>query len=251
LAFARAKTAQAHRVPLMQLHPVIIHARHANHFIQLRQVKPNGLAIISPNERRIGHHGFAALHVQKSRGLIEIEIELFLVQQMKRHYVVFFESQMLDGGFQFRRRHEEIGQNDYQRPLTDLLRRIVQRREQRGAAHGPDARHLIQHHSKMRSAAPGRNLHGGLREAPQSHGVSLLRGDIAQRARQPPRVVEPSGARRSEIHGAAGVDQQAEAQIRIRLEFLDIKAVASPPGPPVQPPGVVARNVFPVLRELQ
>ena len=92
---------------------------------------------------------------------------------------------------------------------------------------------------------------GFVREAPEADGVALLGGEIAERAGELARVIEPGRALRAEIHRAAGVDQQAEAQVGVGLEFLDVKAVAAAPGPPVQPARIVAGDIFAVLRELE
>ena len=73
----------------------------------------------------------------------------------------------------------------------------------------------------------------------------------AERARQSPRVVEPCGARGSKIHRPAGVDEQDQPQVRVRLELLYIKAVAPAPGPPIQPPRIVAGYIFPILGKFQ
>ena len=146
---------------------------------------------------------------------------------------------------------EKIGENDDQRALPDFFRGIVQRGEQGRAADGLDAGHLIEHEAEMRGAALGRNFDGVLREAPEPDGIALLRGEIAERAREPARVVEAGGALRSEAHRAAGVDQQAETQVGVGLEFLDVKTVAASPRAPVEPARVVAGNVFAILRKLE
>ena len=99
-------------VALVQLHAVVIDAGRAHHFVQFREVTPHRLAIIARDERGIGQHRVAAFHIEEARGPVEIEIEFLLIEQMKRGHVVLAEAQVLEGGFQLRRRHEEIGEDD-------------------------------------------------------------------------------------------------------------------------------------------
>ena len=101
---------------------------------------PHGGAVVARDERRIGEDGLAALHVHEPRGPVEIEVELLLVEQVEHRHVVLAETQVLDGGLQFLRRHEEIGEDDDQRALADCLGGIVQGLEERRAAARADAR---------------------------------------------------------------------------------------------------------------
>ena len=46
------------------------------------------------DERRIGQHRLAAFHVDEMRGLVEIEVEFLLIEQMKRGDVVPLKTEM-------------------------------------------------------------------------------------------------------------------------------------------------------------
>ena len=127
----------------------------------------------------------------------------------------------------------------------------MQRGEQRGVAEGLDAGHLIEDEAEMRRAALRGDFDGLFREGEHAHGIALLRGDVGKRAGEFAGVVEACGSGGAEVHAAAGVDEQAETQVRVGLKFLDVKAVAAPPGAPVEAPCVIAGDVLAVLREFE
>ncbi len=103
----------------------------------------------------------------------------------------------------------------------------------------------------MRGAAFRGDFHGRLGHAPETDRIALLGGQVAERAREAPRIVEPGGPIRPEPHGAAGVDEKTEAEVRIRLKFLDVEAVAAAPGAPVESPRIIPGDVLPILRKLE
>jgi len=203
------------------------------------------------DEARIGQHGIAAFHVDEVGGLVEIEIEFLLIEEMKRGDVVPLETEMLDGGLQFRERDEEIGKDDDERTLADVFRGVVQGGQERGAADRFDAGHLLEDEAEMRGAAPDWNLDRFLGEAAQTDGVTLAGGEIAERTRELARVIETRGAGRAVAHRAAGVDQEADAKVGVSLEFLDVKAVTAAPGAPVEAADIVAGNIFAILRKFE
>ena len=137
-AFGNAPEKEAHQhilIALVQLHPVVVHAGGAHHLIQLRQVNAHRLAIIPRDQRRIGQHRLAAFHIDKARGPVEIESRAPSGPADETPPRRACGNADAAGGFQFRRRHKEIGENDHQRALADFFRGVVQRREQRRAAH--------------------------------------------------------------------------------------------------------------------
>jgi len=79
----------------------------------------------------------------------------------------------------------------------------------------------------------------------------LLGGEIAEGAGELAGVIEAGCARGAEIHRAAGIHEEAETEVRVGFELLDIEAVAAAPGAPVEAAGIVARDIFPVLSEFQ
>ena len=103
--------------------------------------------------------------------------------------------------------NEEIREYHHKGALPDLLRRIVHGRQQGRAAERLEAGQRIQHQREMHGPAPRRDLDGAVGHAPEADGISLLRGQVAERAGQLARVVEARGSGRPEIHGAARVEQ--------------------------------------------
>ena len=89
-----------------------------------------------------------------------------------------------------------------------------------------------------------------LGHAGQAHRISLLARQITERAGNPLRVLDLGRSPRAEAHRTAGVDDQAAAQIRIGLELLDVEPIRSAIGSPIEPPQIVARDVFSILSEL-
>ena len=170
---------------------------------------------------------------------------------MEHRHVVLAETQVLDGGFQFLRCREEIGKNDDQRTLPDLFGGIVQRSDERRAATRLDASELVHDGAKVCRAAFGGDVDRLVSEGPKPYAVALLRGEIAERAAKFFGVVEPRRAGRPEIHRAASVEEQAKPQVGVSFKLLDVEAVAAPPGSPIEAAGVVAGDVFAVLREFQ
>ena len=144
-------------IALVQLHPVIIHPRRPHHLIQFRNILPHRLAVIPRDQRRIGQHRVPSLHVHESRRPVEIKIQFLLIQQMKRRHVMLPEAQVLERRFQLRRRHKKIREHHHQRPLPDLLRRLVQRGQQRRPAQRLQIPQPVQHQPQVRRprAAPG------------------------------------------------------------------------------------------------
>jgi hypothetical protein len=213
----------------------------------------DGFAVVAADEAGVGEKGLAAFEVDESRGSVEIEVELLLVEQMEDGDVVLAEAQVLDGALQFGRRDEEVAEDDDEGSLADALGGIVQRGEQRGVADGLDGAHLVQNEAEMARAAFRGDFDGFLRERPKAHGIALLSSEVTECAGELLGVVEAArgAAGGREAHAAAGVDEQAEAQIGIGFEFLDVEAVTATPGAPIEAPGVVAGDVFAVLGEFE
>jgi hypothetical protein len=86
-------------------------------------------------------------------------------------------------------------------------------------------------------------------EARESNGVALLHGKVAQRAGDLAGVLDLCDAGRAEAHRAAGVDDEATAQVRVGLELFHIVAVRTAEGPPVEPAQVIAGDILAVLGE--
>jgi hypothetical protein len=53
-----------------------------------------------------------------------------------------------------------------------------------------------------------------------------------------------------ELHGAGRIDDEIGAEVGVGLEFLDVKPIRAREGLPIEAAGVVAGDVFPVLRKL-
>src|SRR5262249_28617594 len=54
-------------------------------------------------------------------------------------------------------------------------------------------------------------------------------------------------AARAKIHRAASIKDEAAAEIGIGFEFFDVKAIGAAIGPPIEPPQVVAGNIFSIF----
>ncbi len=113
----------------------------------------------------------------------------------------------------------------------DFLRGLVQRREQRGLAGGL--------HAARAGRAPARDARRRACVGISDRAFARRSRDRRRRpaARRDRRACRRAGARsragsrllRAEAHRAAGVDEQAEAEVGVGLELLDVKAVAAGP----------------------
>jgi hypothetical protein len=115
---------------------------------------------------------------------------------------------------------------------------------------GLEATDLIKNEAKMVRATARRGLslepNGG---AVETDGVALLPGEVSESTTEAAGVVETSRSGISVSHRAARVDDEAEPQVGVGFELLDIIAIGSAPGAPVEAASVVAGHIFPVLRK--
>ena len=225
----------------------------ADEVVEFVEVGFDGFAVVAADEAGIGEKGLAAFEVDESRRTVEIEVELLLVEQVEEGDVVLAEAQVLDGALQFGGRDKEVAEDDDKGSLADALGGIVQRGEQRGVADGLNGAHLIQNEAEMARAAFRGDFDRFFRERPKAHGIALLRGEVTERAGELFGVVEAArgAARGREAHAAARVDEEAEAEVGVGFEFLDVEAIAAAPGSPVEASRVVTRDVFAVLGEFE
>jgi hypothetical protein len=105
---------------------------------------------------------------------------------------------------------------------------------------------------QVRGAAGGRDFEMELVGADREAGsVALVDQQIRERRGDAAGVFDLcflAGA--VEIHRAGSVDHKVGTEIGIGLEFLDVKSVRAGEGLPIEAAGVIARDVFPILREL-
>src|SRR5262245_3248040 len=108
----------------------------------------------------------------------------------------------------------------------------------------------IKNYPQVRGISLRRDLlHDRFCHTRQANRVALLARQIAERRHKPPAVFELRDAARAKIHRAAGIKNEAAAEIGVGLEFLDIEAVGAAIRPPVEPPQVVAGNIFAIFGE--
>src|SRR5262249_5563565 len=84
-------------VATVQFNAVIVDGCGAHELIQFHKIEAHGFPIIARDERRVGEHRVTAFHINESSRPIEIEVEFFLVEQMKDGNVMFAKAQMLNG----------------------------------------------------------------------------------------------------------------------------------------------------------
>ena len=208
-------------------------------------------SITAGDERRVGQQCFAALHVHKARGAVEVEVQFHLVEHMEERHVVTADAQVLEGVFEFGRLDEEVRADDDEGALGDLLSGVVQGFENGGLAFGFQIGELIKDEPEVRCAAFRREFLAVIfTHAPQADGIALLCGEIAERAREFAAVVQPRCARRPVGHRTAAIHNEREPEVRVGFEFLDVKTIRATPRAPVETAGVVAGDVFAVLGKL-
>src|SRR5437899_121084 len=99
--------------------------------------------------------------------------------------------------------------------------------------------------SRRRQAADDSVRHAG-----NAHRVALLHRQVSERSRELPCILDLGQAARAETHRAAGIEDEAAAQVGVGLELLDIEAVRPAIDAPVEPAEVIARDILSVLSEL-
>src|SRR5688572_6055483 len=86
--------------------------------------------------------------------------------------------------------------------------------------------------------------------AEQAGGVALIDDKIRERGGETARVIELAAVLKGEAHRAAEIEDDVTAEVRFRLEFLEIEAVGAAEDAPVQAADVVAGDVVAILGEL-
>ena len=98
--------------------------------------------------------------------------------------------------------------------------------------------------------AGGQHRDDAIVEGDQAHGIALPVHQVRERRGQALAVLELRHARRAVPHRRADIEDEMTSEVGLFLELLDVVAIGSGVDLPVNRRQVVARDVLPVLREL-
>ena len=219
------------------------------------QVGADDFAVAGSDEGGIDEEGVGAFEVEEAGGAVEVEVDLLGGEEVEEGDVVTAEAEVLESALQFGGVDEEVGDGDDQGALADFLSGGVQGLDQGGAALGLEGGELVHDEVEVGGAAFGRDFLTVIgTDAPETDGVALMRGEVGEGGAELAGEVH-AGALAwggvGVVHGAAGIDDEAEAEVGVGFEFLDVKAVGAAPGAPVEAAGVIAGDVLAVLGELE
>eukprot|EP00903_Cladosiphon_okamuranus_P003713 g3711.t1 len=214
------------------------------------EILEGGLVFIG-DEVRLGDDGGAVFKIDEAVWAIEFEADFLWIHEVEERDVVLAVAQVLEGFGEFGGVGEEVGKNDDEGALADFFGDGVKGGDEAGLAGGFDVFDGGEKAFQMRGAARGWDFEVELVRADrEAGGVALVHQEIGEGCGDPAGVFDlrflPGAVK---IHGAGGVDDEVGAEVGIRFEFLDVEAIGTGEGFPVEPAGIIAGNVFPVFGE--
>ena len=219
------------------------------------EVGADDFAVAVGDERGVDEHGFGAFEVEEASGAVEVEVDLLGGEEVEEGDVVAAEAEVLDGAFQFGGFDEEVGDDDDEGALADFFGGGVEGFDEGGFAFGLEGGELVDDEIEVGGAAFGGDFLAVVGpDAPEADGVALVGGEVGEGGGELAGEVHAgafAGGGIGVIHGAAGIDDEAEAEVGVGFEFFDVEAVGAAPGAPVEAAGVVTGDVFPVLGEFE
>jgi hypothetical protein len=158
-----------------------------------------------------------------------LEVDLLRREQVEERDVVAAKAQVLERAFELGGVHKKIGDDHDQSALADFLGGGVDGLQQSGLAGWFELFELIDHKIQVGGTAFGRDFLAVVGpDTPKADGVALMGGEVGEAGGELAGEVHPvpaAGRGVGVIHGAAGIDDEAEAEVGVGLKFLDIKAI--------------------------
>ena len=129
---------------------------------------------------------------------------------MEHRHVVLAEPEMAEATGQLLGIHEQVGDDDDQRPLANRLGQFMEHLRQPARPLRPHLLQSVEHQPQMGGIPPRRQVPDNpLGHAGDADRVSLAASEEAERAREPAGVVDPRDAGGAVAHRAAGIDDEA------------------------------------------
>jgi len=210
-----------------------------------------GGVVFVGNEMGFGDHGGVVFEVDEAVGTLEVECHFLGIEKVEDRDIVFAEAKVLKGLAEFLRIGKEIGKDDDEGALLNLLGDLVKGSDESSATFRFKFVEGIEDGLELGRATAGRDLEVDLFVAARkAGGVTLIDNEIGERGGDALRELDLGWVVAGrEIHRARGIDDKVSAQVGVGFELLDVVAIGAGVGLPIEPAGVVARDVFTIFRE--